>query len=154
MKKTFSLFAILAILVFAGAGCFGGESEVEVDDVEIEESESVTETEIHPAAHIIGAWHVFLTDSDAPNVPAGFAIEGDIIFHTDYTVAGKFETSGFETGTYTYENGQVHAVADNESIEFFATASGDNATGTWHNMVSDLWGEMSGYRIQAETFSL
>lgn len=145
----------LGAFVLTGAGCFGGEEEVIIEDADEQTAEEDSSPAvIHPAAEVIGAWHVSLTDPDAPNVPAGFSIEGDVIFQTDYTIAGKFETSDFNTGTYTYENGQVHAVADNGSIEFFATVTGDSATGTWHNMVSDIWGVMTGYRIQAETFSL
>ncbi len=153
MSRYFIAFSLSAF-VFVGAGCLSPEPELETPSTPTEQTEETTETQIHPAAEVIGAWHVLLTDSDAPGVPADFSIEGDVIFQTDYTVVGDFETSAFNTGTYTYENGQVHAVADNGSIEFFATASGDSTSGTWHNMVSDIWGEMTGYRIQAETFSL
>lgn len=147
---------LLVVFVFAGAGCWSKpDPEDQITDATVtEDGETVSQTQIHPAAPVIGAWHVFLTDSDAPGVPADFSIEGDVIFQTDYTVVGDFETSAFNTGTFTYENGEVHAVADNGSIEFFATVSGDSASGTWHNMVSDIWGEMSGYRIMDEVFSL
>ena len=154
MRHLFTVM-VLTAFVLTGAGCFGGGDEVIIEDVIEDAAEEVVDAiPIHPAAEVIGAWHVSLTDPDAPGVPPDFAIEGDIIFHTDYTMAGKFETSDLNTGTFTYNNGQVHAVADNGSIEFFASVTGNTATGTWHNLVSDIWGVMNGTRIMDEVFSL
>jgi len=155
MQQLTALSLVLLVgLVFAGAGCFGGdEPEIEVADdatSEVEEQEPVT----NPLAPVIGPWHVVLHPEAGADVPAGFTIEGDIIFHADNTTAGKFETSDFNTGTYTFANGQVHAVADNGNIEFNASVSGNSASGTWHNLVSDLTGPMSATRILSDTFSL
>jgi len=135
---------LLVSLVLAGAGCFGGgvEPEIEVQDEVTTETEQ-DEPAAHPLAPAIGPWHVVLLPEAGANVPAGFKIEGDIIFHADGTSAGKFETSDFNTGTYTFTNGQVHAIADNGSIEFTATITGDSASGTWHNLVSDIRGPMT-----------
>lgn len=145
---------ILVSLVLVGAGCFGGaEPEVEVTDettIETEEQEPVT----NPLAPVLGPWHVVLHPEAGADVPAGFTIEGDMIFHADGTAAANFETSDLNWGTYTFANGQVHAVANNGSIEFTGTIVGDSASGTWHNLVSDITGPMTGTRIQADTFSL
>ncbi len=156
MKKITYLLPILAILIFAGVGCFGNEPEVEEEIVPEAPEEAVEETTgeaQHLLADVIGAWHIVLTDPTA-DVPADFTIEGDMIFHADYTAAANFSGEKVDWGTYTYENGQIHAVADNGTIEFFGTITGDSATGRWHNLLRDTWGPMSATRIQTDTFSL
>ncbi|MBU0531608.1 hypothetical protein KJ910_03935 [Patescibacteria group bacterium] len=144
-------------LVFAGAGCFGQPDEPEIqvqDEVSTESETDTTAPVVNPLAAVLGPWHVVLYPEAGADVPAGFTIEGDIIFHADGTTAGKFETSDFNTGTYTFTNGQVHAMADNGAIEFTASVTGDSASGTWHNLVSDLTGPMTATRILSDTFSL